>query len=299
MHVTSDHHPADHLPDRPASPQDLQRAAAVAQELTDALRNGYATRVTWRSTSVAPDGHPADLTDQSGVRTDDKHVIALIAEVSNDRWRHRQATLRVDPVGLLLDIFNRRHPGTDVLVEFQPPERMPTPASTPLNDDDGRPDGTGDTPAAGCVRWPEDGRHAPSIWLNTELPMSLIPAVLAEELAHVAAGPDAMHGPAFQAVFDALHHEYDTRARLLHWERWTDPLPISVEDYLAGHPNRRLDVRPRGDGGHVSFIYSEHGWPLSACRVTGSTEADTRAAALAATLHHVAPRLSEDGLRYT
>lgn len=293
MHLTH-----DHLLDRPATPQDLQRAAAVTQDLAEALRNGYATRLTWSSSHRAPAGHPAHLTDQAGARTDGLHVVSVIAEIRDAHHAHQQATLRVDPVGLLLDIFNRRHPGTDVLVEFQPPERMPTPASTPLNDDDGRPEGTSDLPAFGCVRWPEDGRHAPTIWLNIDLPMSLIPAVLAEELAHVIAGPDAMHGPAFQAVFDALHAEYETRARLLNWERWTGPLPIRVEDYLAGHPDRRLDIRAAPDGRHVGFIYSEHGWALGARRLIGGTEAETRAAVLDDQLHHVAPRLSDDGLRY-
>lgn len=83
---------------------------------------------------------------------------------------------------------------------------------------------------------------------------------------------------------------------------YAGPLPVSVLDNLNGHPDRRVVVQPIP--AHPDFpeslfcttIFSEHGWPLSSHRRSGST----KAAALKRLHHsgdiqHVDPRASESG----
>lgn len=125
------------------------------------------------------------------------------------------ARFRNDPATLMLAVFGDLHPDIDVVLEYRPAEQMPTPNSTALNDDDGRPDETGDLPAAGVTVFKVDGSEPPVIWLNVQLPVEFLPPVMAEELAHVVAGPHAQHGPAFQAIVDALQAEFERRAALL------------------------------------------------------------------------------------
>ena len=296
-------HPSTNLSDGSVTPETLRRTINRTEELLNALRDGYVTRIGFVSTALAPEEHPDAFPATDGVRRDGLSVLQVTAEVKDGYGLHQRAALRVDPVGLLLDIFNRQHPNTEVLIEYRPPEQMPTPESTPLNDDDQRPAGTGDLPAAGCTIWPADGRHAPTIWLNTELPVSALAEVLAEELAHVVAGPAAQHGPEFEAALDRLVTEFEPRARILNWERYLEPLPVSVQAYLDGHPERRLEIRPTGvslagRGTFVSFIYSEHGWPLSSHRYHSTSEAAVRGLVHEQPIRHVSPRISEDGLRY-
>lgn len=298
MTVTRDQHPADQLLDRPATPEELKRVAAITQDTLNALQNGYVTRASCRATSIAPQGHPDAWPASDGVRRDGLHVVQITAEIRDGNALRGSAQLRVDPLGLLLDIFNRQHPNTAVVIEFREATAMPTPASTPLNDDDARPEDADHLPAAGCTLWREDDPSVPTIWLNIDVPIGQLPYVLAEELAHVIAGPAAQHGPDFQAVLTALHEEYEQRAAVLNWERWHGPLPISVQDYLGGHPDRKLDIVPSESGGFVSFIRSEHGWALSARRLHAATRQATLDLVHAEPLHHIAPRISEDGLRY-
>lgn len=88
-----------------------------------------------------------------------------------------------------------------------------------------------------------------------------------------------------------------------HHTPYTGPLPITVDGYLAGHPNRKLVVRPIKDAppGHYQFgayLISEHGWPLSLPRAGGQTELGARLALRPQTIHRVEPGLSADGTRW-
>ncbi|MXV20269.1 hypothetical protein [Deinococcus xianganensis] len=288
----NDIHPAKLLSDLPLTPE--RRAAAIkdAEDLLHLLRSGQATRI----------GKHWTRTDVTGQLDHDHMTKMLVVEAKLPIKPFSGADLRFDPVALMLDVFNRQHPDTPVLVEYQPSERMPTPDSTPHNDDDGRPEGTGHLPAAGAAFFPEQPGAPTFIYLNIDVPMSDLPTVLAEELAHVVAGPDEGHGPYFQAVLEALGAEFEARSRVQNYERYTGPLPISVPDYLAGHPDRRLEIKscasPDEPHRFVSFLYSEHGWPLSALRQSAPTEDAAREACLAAQLRYVTPRATESGLGF-
>ena len=287
-----DTHPAKLLSDLPLTPERRASAIKDAEDLLHLLRSGQATRIGKYWTS----------TDATGQLDHDHSTKMLVVEAKIPIRPFSGAALRFDPVALMLDVFNRQHPDTPVLVEYQPSERMPTPDSTPHNDDDGRPEGTGHLPAAGAAFLPQQPGLPTFIYLNIDVPISHLPAVLAEELAHVIAGPDAGHGPHFQAVLEALGAEFEARSRVQNHERYAGPLPISVQDYLDGHPGRRLEIKSMADQDEphlfVSFLYSEHGWPLSAGRRRAATEDAARAACHADLLHHVQPRPTESGLGF-
>ena len=50
--------------------------------------------------------------------------------------------------------------------------------------------------------------HTPMITIDPMLPYVGCIDILAHELAHVAAGPDAGHGSEWQHAYDAIHAEY-------------------------------------------------------------------------------------------
>ncbi|MCD0160893.1 hypothetical protein IHN63_06160 [Deinococcus sp. 6YEL10] len=113
------------------------------------------------------------------------------------------AYIKLNPLQILLDTFNAlSRSDQHVPITFKPHGEMPTPDSTPLNDDDSRPEGTGRVPAAGVTIFGPGGTV--EIWLNASVPTEDLPAVLGEELAHVLAGPGAQHGPDFQEQYERL-----------------------------------------------------------------------------------------------
>lgn len=287
-----DTHPAQLLNPTHATPATVKHLISQTERVLHLLHSGQVTRLGYKSTT----------TDPSGKLDHDHGVTTITVETKLPTRPFAGAALRFDPVALMLDVFNRQYPGTPVLVEYQPGERMPTPDSTPHNDDDSRPEGTGHLPAAGAAFLPQQPGLPTVIYLNIDVPISHLPAVLAEELAHVIAGPDAGHGPHFQAVLEALGAEFEARSRVQNHERYAGPLPISVQDYLDGHPDRRLEIKSMADQDEphlfVSFLYSEHGWPLSAGRRRAATEDAARAACHADLLHHVQPRPTESGLGF-
>lgn len=64
--------------------------------------------------------------------------------------------------------------------------------------------------AHGQTLFPDDGGD-PEILVGMHLKLEAAVDVLAHELAHVAAGPDAEHGPAWNAALSAIHGEYCRR----------------------------------------------------------------------------------------
>ena len=80
-------------------------------------------------------------------------------------------------------------------------------------------------------------------------------------------------------------------------------LPISVEEWVAGHPDRRLEIlpiaQPSPSGDRLcAILYSEHGWPLSTHRRSGMTEGEVRRKLREHPIHYVQPRVSPDGTRW-
>lgn len=59
--------------------------------------------------------------------------------------------------------------------------------------------------------WPADGGRT-LVHVAVGIPMEAVIEVMAHELAHVAAGPDADHGPAWEEAFEQIHAAYCARA---------------------------------------------------------------------------------------
>lgn len=59
----------------------------------------------------------------------------------------------------------------------------------------------------GVTIFPDDG-STPVVRLSTELRVRHVPEILAHELAHVVAGPEAGHGRLWEAAFEDLRREY-------------------------------------------------------------------------------------------
>lgn len=140
------------------------------------------------------------------------------------------AHLTLNPLQILIDTFNTISGGRHVPITFKPSDAMPTPDSTPLNDDDGRPDGTGSVPAAGVTIFAKDGTV--EIWLNAAVPMEDLPAVLGEELAHVLAGPSAQHGPLFQQEHEELSAKFQANLEWYARSSGTSAVPAHVRAAL-------------------------------------------------------------------
>lgn len=62
--------------------------------------------------------------------------------------------------------------------------------------------------AYGMTIFPEDGGKEPHVYVSADLPVKHAAEIFAHELAHVAAGEAADHGPAWEEAFDAIHRGY-------------------------------------------------------------------------------------------
>lgn len=103
------------------------------------------------------------------------------------------AVMKTTPLLLLVDVFNDLCPQHDCQIVWV----------------EGLVQSQADGPW-GETCFPEDG-SMPIISIDIDLPMRHATEILAHEMAHVAAGFDADHGPAWEAAFDALHAEYNLR----------------------------------------------------------------------------------------
>ena len=89
-----------------------------------------------------------------------------------------------NPMADIVKAFRKLHPKKSANISFQP---------------------TG-ARRKGQTAW---GRgHTPLITVDPGLPYVGCMDILAHELAHVAAGPKAKHGPKWKAIYDAIHEEY-------------------------------------------------------------------------------------------
>jgi hypothetical protein len=68
--------------------------------------------------------------------------------------------------------------------------------------------------AYGATDFPDDG-STPRIQIDTCTPIEAAVEILAHELAHVAAGPDAEHGEDWERAFDAIFLMYHKRVQEL------------------------------------------------------------------------------------
>lgn len=110
--------------------------------------------------------------------------------------------LRFDPMREVIGCFERLYPDMSAKLGF----------AAGLHEQEG---------AWGATTFPDDG-STPEIVLDISLPLEHALEILSHELAHVAAGPEAEHGPAWEAAFDALHAEYCRRYEAVLAERNAD-----------------------------------------------------------------------------
>lgn len=92
-----------------------------------------------------------------------------------------------NPISMVLDAATACFPDIDCDVEFTvAPEQGPY----------------------GQTFWPDDGGRT-RVQVAVGIPFEAVLEVLAHELAHVAAGADAGHGPAWEDAFKRIHVEYN------------------------------------------------------------------------------------------
>ena len=100
-----------------------------------------------------------------------------------------------DPIAMVAEAFNALHPGVKYEAAYAPDIR----------------DGDG-TIVCSCITFPndEDGPDAvPVILLNSHAGIEVAAEAFAQELAHVALGPDSLdHGPEYDAVLDGIAAKY-------------------------------------------------------------------------------------------
>lgn len=95
-----------------------------------------------------------------------------------------------DPFAMVFEAFAALYPGLTFTCVW----------ADELHDEDG-------DESYGLTLFPDDG-GMPEIAVSAELTVKNAVRVLVHELAHVAAGIDAEHGPAWKEASDAIHEKY-------------------------------------------------------------------------------------------
>lgn len=100
-----------------------------------------------------------------------------------------------DPITMVAEAFEALHPGVKYEAAYAPD----------IRDSDG-------TIVCSCITFPgeEDGPDAvPMILLNSQAGIEVAAEAFAQELAHVALGPDSLeHGPEYDAAVEQLAAKY-------------------------------------------------------------------------------------------
>ena len=100
-----------------------------------------------------------------------------------------------DPIAMVAEAFDALHPGVKYEAAYAPD----------IRDSDG-------TIVCSCITFPndEDGPDAvPVILLNSQAGIEVAAEAFAQELAHVALGPDSLdHGPDYDALLDGIAAKY-------------------------------------------------------------------------------------------
>lgn len=152
---------------------------------------------------------------------------------------------RNDPPAIVARAFKELHPDLSYYAQLVPD----------LKDENGE-------PAFGLTIFPYDG-STPVVCVSAEAPISAAPELLAHELAHVAAGEAAEHGPEWKAAEEAIAKKYDE----------------ILENMIQSDPVKIISITPHkvGDGGiltmplraNVPHPKSET-WELTTCPVCGA-----------------------------
>ena len=119
-----------------------------------------------------------------------------------------------DPIAMVAEAFDALHPGVKYEAAYAPDIR----------------DGDG-TIVCSCITFPndEDGPDAvPVILLNSHAGIEVAAEAFAQELAHVALGPDSLdHGPDYDTVLDGIAAKYKEIAE----ERFPDDQEEGGDDH--------------------------------------------------------------------
>lgn len=97
---------------------------------------------------------------------------------------------KMDQFAFVWEAFHNLYPGKECECYLASPED----------------DGTG-RPGRGIASFEDDGGII--VLIDPTLSVQDAVEVLAHELAHVAVGPEAEHGEAWESAFEAIHQEYD------------------------------------------------------------------------------------------
>lgn len=108
------------------------------------------------------------------------------------------ATWVFEPLQLMVDVFNELYAEADCSIFWV----------ESLHDETG---------AWGRTHFPSDDGSSTRVIIELDVECPIVGAVevLAHELAHAKAGPDADHGPEWEAVFTILHAAYQSKVELM------------------------------------------------------------------------------------
>lgn len=149
-----------------------------------------------------------------------------------------------DPSAIVAKAFAELYPGVDYCAQLVPD----------LADENGN-------PAYGLTIFPEDG-STPIVCISSKVPISAEPELLAHELAHVATGENAGHGPEWKAAEEAIANKYD---EILETMIPSEGLEVSVTLHKVG------------DGGILAMPLKDNipepkdpSWKLATCPICGA-----------------------------
>lgn len=149
-----------------------------------------------------------------------------------------------DPTAIVALAFKELYPDVDYCAQLVPD----------LADENGN-------PAYGLTIFPEDG-STPIVCISAKVPISAEPELLAHELAHVATGENAGHGPEWKAAEEAIANKYD---EILKAMIPSEGLEVSVTPHKVG------------DGGILAMPLKDNtpepkdpSWKLTTCPICGA-----------------------------
>ena len=174
---------------------------------------------------------------------------ALLRETYAGLKRYEQigpmaSPFRNDPPAIVARAFKEIYPDRGYYAQLVPD----------LKDENGE-------PAFGLTIFPDDG-STPVVCVSAEAPISAAPELLAHELAHVAAGEAAEHGPEWKAAEEAIAKKYD---EILEAMIPSDHTEVSITPHKVG------------DGGILAMPLKANipdpqrdDWKLTTCPLCGA-----------------------------
>ena len=98
----------------------------------------------------------------------------------------------IDPIAIMMQVFEERHPTADCLLVFADAK-----------------DAGGEN-GCGFTLFPDDG-SMPTVVVDVNIPFFATIEIMAHELAHVACGDKEEHGPAWEATSKHLYDMWSAR----------------------------------------------------------------------------------------